>query len=915
MSAQVPAACASHGGCLGADTKAGGSGLPAADGSCRMRSSSDESLESGARGVGVGKVVRAPQVAAGDGGAATAVGADADGDVPMREHNDGAGVGEKEDTPMASSSQPQQPQQQQQQQQRPSALYLVAQSLIRAFDNFVSSLGVQCPHLESPHPTDSSSASYHAFCVSLFERMKTTNQHPDVRAHLEAIQHCRNLWDECAGDNGVTLVHFATAVGCKEVLAGLQEYGLMQTLLHDRSTVDEEGRFDLSPKVCVRAASQVCGPFQLRCAVRAWGKGCTADVGHDGVGCVPCLLQGNLALVRQAVDVGVDVDCYSSDTCVYTPLMAAARSGHVRVVEFLVSRGADVGLQGQDGQTPLILAARNNHLQVVQLLIAHSADVNAGDMYAYTALMRAAREGHLNIVKCLAEAGADVNAKAKYNGYTALLWCAINGYAEIAQYLVENGADPNLTNAFNETPLTWARYNRHHGIEAMLIKHTVSLAAQAGSPPHGGLPAADDVHAAGLPLHRLACSLRDSLLRFAADAGVEAEAVEVPDASAGQAAYHAFCNRMLEAMVTLHGQNAVWRFLESHHGGKAVWQVVRGDNDFTLKSMAGTVGCEKVSTKLAEHVVVQSIVNEDGGGRDGQGSSCSTRDMERALVMAASVDDAEAVRKLLDAGAAVDVRHGDYTPLMAAARLGNFRTVQLLLDHGANVNAATRDGQTPLVLAANCAHMEAMELLVSHGADVDVCDLYGPVIVRAARNGHSKVVENLVLHGANVNAVGKYNGFTALMWAAHNGNLALSKLLVQRGADVGATNMFGETALQWARMRQNSDVVRFLESHNAAVSARNSPAAGSDGDAADAVAEPATATAATAATGSRASASSPPPIVPVDIKPHVVPATIKPGTRATAPPLPRRRRTSARVAVKTEAAAKGRGPVLPTVVG
>lgn len=487
-------------------------------------------------------------------------------------------------------------------------------------------------------------------------------------------------------------------------------------------------------------------------------------------------------------------------------------------------------MQGQDGQTPLILAARNSHLQVVQLLIAHSADVNACDMYGYTALMRSAREGHLNIVKLLTEAGANVNAKAKFNGYTALLWCAINGYAEIAQFLVENGADPNQTNAFGETPLTWARYNRHHGIEAMLIKHTVALAAAGSGAAGAGATAASAVPTAnggdGQALHRLAVSLRDGLAAFVAEAGATMPDVTMPDPAAGQAAYHAFCTRLMEAMASLKNDPAVRRHLQKHHTGKALWQVVKGDNGFTLKSLAGTVGCEKVATHLAEQAVVQSIVNDDGAsGGSGQEQGSANRDMERALVVAASVDDVAAVQRLLDAGANVDVRHGDYTPLMAAARLGHFKTVQLLLDHSASVDAATRDQQTPLVLAANCAHMEVVELLLQHGADVNVCDLYGPVVVRAARNGHAKVVETLLQHGAEVNASGSYNGFTTLQWAAHNGNLALTKYLVQHGADINATNMFGETALQWARMRDNYDVVRFLEAHIAASS--GTPSAGS----------------------------------------------------------------------------------------
>ena len=58
-----------------------------------------------------------------------------------------------------------------------------------------------------------------------------------------------------------------------------------------------------------------------------------------------------------------------------TPLMKAARAGHMCTVQFLISRGADVNrATTNNDQTVLSLACAGGHLPVVELLLRHGAD-------------------------------------------------------------------------------------------------------------------------------------------------------------------------------------------------------------------------------------------------------------------------------------------------------------------------------------------------------------------------------------------------------------------------------------------------------------------------------------------------------------------------------------------------------------
>src|SRR5439155_25491496 len=58
------------------------------------------------------------------------------------------------------------------------------------------------------------------------------------------------------------------------------------------------------------------------------------------------------------------------------------------------------------------------------------------------------------------------------------------------------------------------------------------------------------------------------------------------------------------------------------------------------------------------------------------------------------------------------------TPLMGAAGAGPIETVQVLIAHGADVNAKNHFGVTPLMLAVSGRRPAVVKLLLAHGADV-----------------------------------------------------------------------------------------------------------------------------------------------------------------------------------------------------
>lgn len=99
-------------------------------------------------------------------------------------------------------------------------------------------------------------------------------------------------------------------------------------------------------------------------------------------------------------------------------LVLAASEGDLPQVRTLLDQGASVDYPLPDnGTTPLIAAARNGHVSVVDALLVAGANINAVDHDVGTALYWAAFNGKLDVMKFLISRGATLSCNsdgAKY---------------------------------------------------------------------------------------------------------------------------------------------------------------------------------------------------------------------------------------------------------------------------------------------------------------------------------------------------------------------------------------------------------------------------------------------------------------------------------------------------------------------
>ncbi len=454
-------------------------------------------------------------------------------------------------------------------------------------------------------------------------------------------------------------------------------------------------------------------------------------------------------MVKALLDRGAKADVISKYGA--SALGEAVKLGDVELVRMLLDAGADVDSPNLDNQTALMLAlaaspVTPSHVQIAKELIARGADVKAVETFRdQTVLMWAAAANQPEIVDLLLERGAkeQVNLRAKHDdwprmitsepraqfgsrhtgGLTALLYATRAGCLGCAQSLVKAGADVNLPNPDGITPLVNALDNRRFDIAMFLLDE--------GANPHtwdwwGRTPLYTAV----------TMNVAGGRGGFGGPGGPGGRGGAAPGGPGGR-------------------------------GGA-------GPGGGGGEPAAPAVTAMQVIDRLLDmgvdtnHQLTQKRPYGSGGGRFEQ---YDRRGGTGPLMIAVMNNDHEAVDALLAHGAEVDLRNTfQMTPLMIAAGMSgtgraggggggpggadqsrSVRTIEMLLDAGADVNAQVVDSHTKTAV------------LVSYVQGRD------------------------------------QEGKTALMAAAEGGRDRIVKLLLDRGADPSIKDATGKTALDFAQ--------------------------------------------------------------------------------------------------------------------
>ncbi|KAL7950547.1 ankyrin repeat-containing domain protein [Trichoderma barbatum] len=158
-----------------------------------------------------------------------------------------------------------------------------------------------------------------------------------------------------------------------------------------------------------------------------------------------------------------------------TPTIIASSSEQIQILDILLSYGANISISSQDGFTPLMAASMNLQMDTIRYLLEKGADITATDISSRSALYYVITKGGSATIRLLLKSGADVSAATTFYGHldafrillkmgsdiqatnlsgnTALYYATMNGHVEAIHLLVEKGADLTALDQFENSIL------------------------------------------------------------------------------------------------------------------------------------------------------------------------------------------------------------------------------------------------------------------------------------------------------------------------------------------------------------------------------------------------------------------------------------------------------------------------------
>ncbi|XP_035824152.1 ankyrin-3 isoform X2 [Aplysia californica] len=154
------------------------------------------------------------------------------------------------------------------------------------------------------------------------------------------------------------------------------------------------------------------------------------------------------------------------------------------------------------------------------------------------------------------------------------------------------------------------------------------------------------------------------------------------------------------------------------------------------------------------------------------------------------------------------------TALFSAVRLGHKRVVQLLVKHGADVNAVDAEGMPVLHVAVESRFPDLVKFLVKRGARVSALCPAGDSVLMAAVKSRQPVdlVQFLIRSGgANVNDQDA-RGVTAAMICLGHFDFDMLKLLIDNKVNLNTVDNAGDTVFSLAASKNVRQMVELLTS-------------------------------------------------------------------------------------------------------
>ncbi|KAL2822259.1 ankyrin repeat-containing domain protein [Aspergillus cavernicola] len=521
---------------------------------------------------------------------------------------------------------------------------------------------------------------------------------------------------------------------------------------------------------------------------------------------------GNVEMFQLLWSWGADFNAPPAAYNGRTAIQGAAESGNWEILSMLRCAGAQINaLAGaEQGMTALQAACLNGHSLIAGVLLAHGADLNTGpsSVAGLTPIQAAAAHGDIGLVRDLITLGVEVNAPATEAGTTALLAATEHKSLPLLELLVQHGADVNAAGEYGfRSPLREAASQGWLEGVQLLLEHGANVNDTpfdlAMSDESEEYAPEELLSPLGWAITRASEEMIDLLLQH----GAEVLATSISDLGDCQSALmHALCRGSSVGIIDL--LLAEVPDLEKHPGWEnALKFVLVNPIDVDI------IACQRILEKvnllppLLRHKAIRRAWNA-------LPTTYVGLDPEEETLL-------ETIELLINLGAPLDSRDEDGSTLvLRAARCGCDKSCSFLISRGAAVNThAAEFWGTPLQEAIKRTNVNLANILLEHGADINAlpAEDRGITALQAASiNGMFELAVRLLERGADVSApAAPRNGRTAINGAAERGHFDMVQLLLNAYGPYEDLESVRRQAAGYAEKEDHFEVARWLRGYSA----------------------------------------------------------------------------------------------------
>jgi ankyrin repeat protein len=377
-------------------------------------------------------------------------------------------------------------------------------------------------------------------------------------------------------------------------------------------------------------------------------------------------------------------------------------------------------------------------------------------------LATAAMNRDMALVRSLLAKKADVNATGS-DGTTALEWLVRIDEVEVAKLLLAAGADPKKANRLGLTP--------------------IALASANGNP---------------------------AMISLLLDAGVDANTM---DANSEPVSWAAIRSGNVEALRVLIERGAKVEFKDNVQQTSLMLAVRENQPDMVrlLISKGADVNAVTRVGNTPNFVRPNSVAGFGfglgiirGGLPADRGSRYLTPGGLTPLLYAARDGRTEVARILVSNGADIEKRDpNDITPLHMAISNNQIEVAKFLIERGAQVNVIDWHGRSPIWQAVEVRNMDLDNATYKNGVDREpVLELIKLLLDKGAdpnvRTAEAPPIRRFILPTTGTLEWVDFVGMTPFLFAARAGDVAVMKLLLEKGANPKIPTFAGTTPLMAA---------------------------------------------------------------------------------------------------------------------